>query len=333
MAESAGQSESLSAHRLALARELIDDLELNRVAPEALLLKASRLARLVDSPKIQEWLRLELQGYSDVSQPVAREYATLTGRLTEPTNMVGYWQPFAGLLGVIRAMEAEVSGLRIPDIQFSLPPVDQMGGVWTQTHVQAATAPVANVMERLSRVTGNIAKLRTIVSKILGLLHEFVSTTYYGLAFRGLAESIFESHQKQIDTLLAKVAGTSLEKIPAITQRLSEGDPEAISQAMTTGRRVLAAFADAIQPPQQETLNLDGKQVEATGEKYLNRLHYFIVNNCNSDRRKQRLRDMIVHLNTRFGAAVHADVTAEEARALFVLLYVTLGEILSLKMG
>jgi hypothetical protein len=54
------QSEGLSTHRLALARELLDDVELGRVTPETLLLKASRVLEAVHE---QEWLTLELSGY------------------------------------------------------------------------------------------------------------------------------------------------------------------------------------------------------------------------------------------------------------------------------
>jgi hypothetical protein len=185
-------------------------------------------------------------------------------------------------------------------------------------------------MLRMSNLSTWVAKVRPIVSRVTSVLHEFVSRTYYELAFRNLAESIFESHRKQIDALLAKAAGDSLERIPAITERLSSGDPEAISHALTTGRRVLVAFADAMQPPQDTPLLLGGTPLPATGEHYVNRLRYYISTNCASEKRRKRLNDTISHLNTRFAAGVHADVTPEEARALFVLLYVTLGEILSL---
>jgi hypothetical protein len=326
-----GLAESISSHRLALARELIDDLELARLAPEALLLKASRLARLVEAPRTQEWLQLELRGYESLDSSVAKEYAGLTGRYTDKAKGLGYWQPLAALMASVQAWDVELRSLRVPDIQFSLPPVDQMGGGWTQMHVQAATAPIGNVMQRMSTLSTSVATLRAIVSKVTAVLHEFVARTYYELAFRGLAESIFDAHRKEIDALLAKAAGESLEKIPAIAERLANGDPEAISHALTTGRRVLATFADAMQPPQEAPLHLGGTSLVANGEHYLNRLKYFIATHCASDRRKDRLKDTVVHLNTRFAAGVHADVATEEARSLFVLLYVTLGEVLSLK--
>ncbi len=167
----------------------------------------------------------------------------------------------------------------------------------------------------------------------MAALHEFVSATYYELAFRSLAEGIFEAHRKQIDALLAASAGEALQKIPAIVERLAAGDPEAVSNAMTTCRRVLAAFADAVQPPTTDQLPYGDQMLDAGPEHYLNRLRYLIKQRCTSGAREQRLRQTVVNLNTRFNAATHAEVTPEEARSLFVNLYIFLGEVLSLEKG
>jgi CRISPR/Cas system-associated protein Cas7 (RAMP superfamily) len=70
--------------------------------------------------------------------------------------------------------------------------------------------------------------------------------------------------------------------------------------------------------------------VEAGSDYYLNRLRFYIKKRCEHGKREKRLLQTVVSLNERFNAGTHADVTPEEARALFVVLYVTLGEILSL---
>jgi hypothetical protein len=56
--------QSKSEHILALATELLDDIELSRLSGEALLLKASRLARLTHADEIKQWISFELKGYS-----------------------------------------------------------------------------------------------------------------------------------------------------------------------------------------------------------------------------------------------------------------------------
>jgi hypothetical protein len=336
------ESESMSAHRLALARELLEDIEMSRLQPESPLLKAARLARLVDAPEIQEWINLELKGYlNPVTKkilPNGLKHAQRTGRTTETTvavegiNLKGYWQPYAGLLAWIQAMETEITSLRVPNIHYapsSSNPTEHVGGMFG-ANIMAVTKPVHDAMSRMQWLTSSIAEIRGVASQIMALLHDFIAESYYALAFKGVAESIFESLKKEADLKLAQAAGDVLEKIPAIVERLSANDPEAISHAMSSGRRVLSAFADSVQPPTDDKLPYGTEMLEATSDKYLNRLRYFIRQRCKSDRREERLKHALVDLNTRFSAGTHSDVTAEEARALFVILYVTLGELMAL---
>lgn len=51
--------QSLSAHRLTLAGELLDDIELGRLQQESLLLRASRLARIMEETEVKTRLHLE----------------------------------------------------------------------------------------------------------------------------------------------------------------------------------------------------------------------------------------------------------------------------------
>ena len=54
--------QSRSEHILELSKELLDDIELSRTNVENLILKASRLARLVGSEEIRQWLKFEMGG-------------------------------------------------------------------------------------------------------------------------------------------------------------------------------------------------------------------------------------------------------------------------------
>ncbi len=167
--ESDARHQSMPAHRLSLARELLDDIEMSRLAPESLLLKASRLARLLEASEIQEWLDIELKGYLDVSVgklvPNAIKHGLRTGRTTnlkasQPgVNINGYWQPYAGLLAWIRAMEAELQSLKVPNINYapsSANPQEYVGGMFG-TNITAAIAPVTSVMQRMQTLTAEIS--------------------------------------------------------------------------------------------------------------------------------------------------------------------------------
>lgn len=66
----------------------------------------------------------------------------------------------------------------------------------------------------MQELTNNVVIYRAIVSKVLATLHQFIAQTYYELAFRDVAESIFQGHKQHVDALLAEAAGEALKKIP-----------------------------------------------------------------------------------------------------------------------
>lgn len=64
---------------IALALEVLEDAEMLRTSVESLVLKASRLARLVDDEESQLWLWHERHGYNDTDE-VSLKYLELTSR-------------------------------------------------------------------------------------------------------------------------------------------------------------------------------------------------------------------------------------------------------------
>ena len=88
------ETHSKSKAIVALARELLDDIELSRLSVESLLLKAMRLARLADAEKERMWLSYELGGYPN-DYPVALEYMGLMGLWTNYIKKEGWWIPLA----------------------------------------------------------------------------------------------------------------------------------------------------------------------------------------------------------------------------------------------
>jgi hypothetical protein len=108
-------------------------------------------------------------------------------------------------------------------------------------------------------------------------IHDFTVKTYYRLAFSGEAESIFRNHQVEIDKLLRNQVPEVLEKIPPICARLSEGDTEAVSQAQNSCRRMIKAFADAVQPPEEKEIELNGEKYQIGSDKILNRYRFTLA--------------------------------------------------------
>jgi len=153
--------------------------------------------------------------------------------------------------------------------------------------------------------------------------------TYYRLALTGVGQSVFEQHQVAIDRLLQKHAPDVLEKVPAISERLGAGDPGAVSQAMNSCRRMIKAFADAVYPPGDSPVAVDGRDYQVGSDKVLNRIELHMHGRCASKSRAERIAKNLRRIHARASAGSHAEVTADEARALFLQVYLTLGEALS----
>lgn len=107
---------SKSQHILELAKEIIDDIELQRCEVQPTLLKSTRLARYVDNEEIRQWLRFEMQGFPSENE-LSEKYMSRTGRWTDKIKKEGYWAPLAQVDASIQAQREMLKSLRIPDAE------------------------------------------------------------------------------------------------------------------------------------------------------------------------------------------------------------------------
>jgi AbiTii len=304
--------EPLSDHKLELASELLTDIELGRISADKVLLKASRLARIIGDEQTLAWLHYELYGYNSTDE-LSVNYMGWTGRWTDFDKKLGWWHGLAQIEAQIDAYRAKLDTLRLPDI--------------ASDYAAVALNQIRQDSQATSTIIGTLSGIR---SKVMALLHRFATVRYYELAFSSRQETIFESAKSAIDALLAPVSGEALKQVDVIYERLSEGDPEAVSQALLTCRRLIDGFADAVFPARDEPLIIDGSEVKLTAQHHQNRINAFVREHSQSASRRNRLRRRLEHLYERVAAGVHSDVSPDEARFLFLDTYLLLGEILSL---
>ncbi len=325
-------AQSKGEHKLGLATDLVDDIELGRLAPENLLLKVARLARIMADGRISDWIDRELGGYFS-DDPLSVEWMRKTGRYTDEQNQIGYWMPFAQIDAQIAANTLQMQQLKVPNVHFapsSSNPEELVTGFAGLT-VSTATAPVQAVLRQLNELNGHVSQLSAIRSKVLALLHRFVTRSYYELLFGSQQESLFEKQRAIIDSRLAFSCGDVLKKVPSVYDRLRDGDSESISQALTTCRRIIDAFADSVQPPSDGTVSIGDKVLKLTASHHQNRINAFVHAHCPSASRRRRIRRALDDIYDRLNTGVHQDVTAEEARFLFLETYLLIGEVLALR--
>lgn len=304
---------SKTEHTISLAKEIIDDIELSRLDCQAVLLKATRLARYVDDENIRKWLRHEMQGYNS-KEDISLSYMSRTGRWTDKEKVEGYWIPLAQVVASSEAQKQKLVLIRIPD-----------------TSGDRATFVIDRVTNQMNRATSNISKLEGIKSRVVSLIHDFATTVYYQNTFDSLAENIFDTYKKDIDLLIAENLGDIIEQIPSVISRLAENNSESISQALTTCRRIIDSFADHIFPATDSTINIGGNELSLKKDKVQNRINAFIYKNSESESRRKKLRQNLSNLYERVSVGVHSDVDSQEAKSLFFNTYLLLGEILTLK--
>lgn len=185
--------------------------------------------------------------------------------------------------------------------------------------------------EGIRRSQQSLIRYHAIGKAVWAEIHRFAFASHHRFAFSELAAAIFDTHKAEVDKIPREAAPEAIEKIPAICDRLAAGasDSEALSQAMASCRRMIAAFADAVLPV--ETAGAVSGEHATTQDKYLNRIEKYVRDHCESESRRERLIKTLRLLHDRVSAGLKADITREEAQVLFVWTYLVLGEIATLR--
>lgn len=304
--------QSKNDHILSLASEIMDDIELSRNNPQAIVLKATRLARYVDNEEIRSFLKFEMQGYPNTD--LAEKFMNLTGRWINKDEGLAYTFPLSQVEAKETVENSKLDLIRIPD-----------------TSAAKALIIIKELTKEISLTSNKVAKLSGIKSRVISIVHEFVTNVYYEKTFDHHAESIFDSYKKDIDLLLAEHSGDIIEQIPSLVSRLSEEDKESISQSLNTSRRIINAFANHIFPPTEDTINIGGKTIQLKEANVVNRINAYVYNNCDSKDRRKKIRQNLSNLYSRVSSGVHSDIDYKEAKSLFLNMYLILGEVLTLK--
>ncbi len=295
-----------------LALELLEDAEMSKTSAEGLVLKASRLARLVNDEEVLTWLWYERYNYSKTDD-ISKKYLSLTHRWIDVSAGTAY---FAGIVtqeGIISGHQEELDVVKrfVPS------------GEWSTTQFQ-------NQQRQVKEITTRTVTTKRIVSAVRALIQDFATRVYHEQLFSAQAASIFETYQSKVDALLSATAANAFGKMPSAFERLDAGDSEAISHALTTCRRVIDSFADAVFSAQTEPYLMGEEALDVGKDKTRNRLRAYIHGRTGKGSRYDRLSKGLNSIYDRVSAGVHSDVDAEEARALVLQTYLFLGELLSL---
>lgn len=296
---------------LRVAEELLADIELKRLKASEIVLKASRVARLVGYAELSEFLAAERNGYTGSEA----KWIKRAGRSSEDHDGKFFPQSIAKVEAGLEAAQQAITALH-------------GGGNYSGEHIMGASRHHDTLITQHARTAGMWAG---IAGQVVVAIYDMVAEIYHELLFSELQASLFAETQSMVDGALAGAGGSALEKIERVSDRLRDGDPESVSQGLTTCRRLIDSVADHVFPAQAEPYAMGEEATLAVGaQNVLNRLQAYTHQRGIAQGRRDRLRRTLKDLYGRCSAGTHADVTVDEARFVFLQTYVALGEILTL---
>ncbi|WP_019157829.1 AbiTii domain-containing protein [Brevibacterium senegalense] len=296
---------------LRVAEELLADIELKRLKASEIVLKASRIARLVGHDELSEFLVAERNGYTGSET----EWIQRAGRSSEGGGDKFFPQPIAKVEAALEAAQQAITAL-------------QGGGNFSGDFILVASREHDT---RISKQAHNASIWAGIAGQVVAAIYDMVAEIYHELLFSELQATLFADTQSKVDGSLAEASGSALEKIERVSDRLRDSDPESVSQALTTCRRLIDSVADHVFPARSEPYAIGKETTLSVGsQNVLNRLQAYTHERGIAKGRRDRLRRALLDLYGRCSAGAHAEVTVDEARFVFLQTYVALGEILTL---
>jgi hypothetical protein len=177
-----------------------------------------------------------------------------------------------------------------------------------------------------------------LIERIRFRIYSYLCRVETELNFSRTGQEIFEQHRRRVDRFLSDLATDVLEQFTAAYRRMSEGDIEARTHALTSCRRILKSVADVAYPARsQPVIDRSGKSRDVSDEKYVNRLWLFLGDAGVGGTLASSMRATVTDTGNRIDAlyelackGVHAEVSNEEVEWCVVQTYLLAGEILRL---
>lgn len=316
---------------LELSEELLENIEFENEKISAILLKIMRLSRLTNDIEGVEWLENEISGYkadaknclSSKDFAIAKKHGRAFIDQKDGKEYV-FSETINELETKLEAWKNSINNMTTQGASVS--------GEW-------GAVAMNNLTTSVTEHTRSLIKNMEGCSKKIGILkgeyYKYVLNINLELGFSKSAEDIFSIYREMVDKQLSSIIGDSEEKLSAIYDRLSEDNKESWSQAADTCRKLFKSVADNLFKKMYPEYNLStvkvksGRDVNITGDKYLNRLTVCLDNiDKLSNKHIEDTIAWINKLNDKICDGVHNDITYQEIQQIIIHTYICLGDII-----
>ncbi|WP_210485366.1 hypothetical protein [Microvirga antarctica] len=292
-----------------LCDEVIGGFDLHSL--ESIINKSHHIAELTGNSAACEFLYCESAGYYQHGHGRQDEFLNKTHRHHVETNT---W-----ILAPAALLERDSNGAKEAVSKLELKSI---------TSPLSFQSAIADEIIKLSKI---VMHNNTIIHHVRRLTYQIISNTRANIIFSKESADIFAHYQGLVDAKISSTANEAFSKLPSVFERLSAGDGEAISHALTSCRRIIDAFAVAIFPPQGDPVDMGDHTIQCGPGKSMNQIQAYIWKKTFSKSRRDRLNKNMRSLYDRTSAGVHAEVSPTEAQALVLNTYLLLGEIVDLR--
>lgn len=313
-----------------VCEEILKGFEYSSLTISQCLQKCLRVARLLEDREVELWFRLELMGYNYYRIEkddllLFNSILSRSGRLTEDGKY--YPTSLPDLEDNINLCKEQLKTVVLPSsiAEQSANPNRILSGIDTV---------VINVRETRRQAMASLVQNQPLFNKIAGAIYQWVVNTYNALRFGNISETIFNEARRLVETELKNISPSTIEKLLKANDRFLSDNPEEWSQGLTSCRRALKSFADAVFPSADVTS--DNGHV-LTDDKYRNRLIEFVKQAKIKDSQKEILEKQLIYLYDRIKSlddlaskGVHHVVDRSEGRLCMVHIYLLLAELVKI---
>ena len=324
---------------LEACEKILTGVELGTLTTSAMLMLCLRVARLTNDEDVIQWLEYENSGYPRnenghiVSVAWSCAWKNGRGSYNEKKEKIVFSDLASELEGRISARKSAISN-------FSTNGASVSGDY--------ALVAMHSLTDTVTRSTGSLLKSIAEDERKLFILkskyYDYASKKHIELSFGNTTADIFSVYRENVDAYFSKLAPETISKLRAIDDKINSGNPELYSQALTTCRRLFESvseelFNEVFPNYQQKTYKTkSGKEIDVSGEHYLNKLSAVIESLQDKSHNKSLvgsnityLLDWISNLNDLQCKGVHNEITKEDAMQCIIHTYICLGDILSLR--
>jgi hypothetical protein len=336
---------------LELSETILSDLEDSKPLEE-IISKCKKLARMRNDDSAIKWFSLELNGYEYTSLPQGTQssevfpIALSAGRGFQYTNPVTksneprMWpESVSTIEALISSSQVALENLKPPtNYTPAITKGSDTGFLAGATYVQESYRDVLNsIRVQQNTLTSIINSKKALLSKIRNNVYDYVLTLNLQLRFENITESLFQQTKIEVDKQLQELDPDIMKKFVAAYDRLSSKNSEEWSQAMSSCRNALKAFADAVFPAQKKKHKTkDKRELDVSDIKVKNRLIAYIDKQTKGNKRRlllSRVGDLekrIHNIENFLSQGTHEGITENDVNMCIIETYLIIGSLLDI---